>query len=209
MSGSESSSSDESLLYIETDSDEDDVDWKAQLGEDTFRRLSAWLAKNCVRHVALHQNRATHCLTNTDMLLRSWERVCAEVRAAFPELPASFTDVEDCAQYEEGLADMFERFVFQGWMAIGRDDVRDWTKGLATEDALALARAHHTVATADVNMTSCVVRLIEKSTVAPQRLLEIVTRAAARGRGKSGSITTMGFNMAAADDLIRHDVGKL
>jgi len=207
MSGS-GSSGDESLLDIETDSDEDDVDWKAQLGEDTFRRLAVWLAENCIKHVALHQNRATHCLTNTGMLLRSWEQVCAEVRVAFSELPASFTDVEDCAEYEEGLADMFERYVFQGWMAIGRDDVREWVRKRSTDDALALARAHHTVAMADVDMTSCVVRLFGRA-VTPQRLLEIVTRAASMRRGgRPSDITTMGFNMAAADDLLRHNFGN-
>jgi len=206
---SSGSGSDESLIDIETDSDEDDVDWKAQLGEDTFLRLSAWLAENCARHVALHQNRATHCLTNTAMLLRSWEKVCTEVRTAFPELPESFTDVEYCAEYEEGLADMFERFVFQGCMAIGREDVREWVRQRSTDDALAMARAHHAIATADVNMTSCVVRLIEKSSVTPQRLLEIVERAASRRRGgRPSDMATMGFNMAAADDLIRHNVGN-
>ena len=195
------------LGMLETDSEDEDVDWSKELGKDTFDRLSAWLVEACVHNVALHRNRATHGMTNDMMLSRSWGQVCEKVREAFPELPEHFTDPE-CGEYEEELADMFERCVFQGWMAIGRDDLREWVRQFSTDDALAIARAHHTVATAEINMTSCVCGLLERPPMAPHRLFLVVSRVASQPNPSLYDVTTMGFNFAAADDLLRHTLGK-
>lgn len=193
--------------FLDTDTEEEDVNWKEELGKDTFDQLSAWLAEACSQHVALHQNRAKHGLTNDMMLARSWRQVCEKVRAAFPELPENFTNPEDCNAYDE-LADMFERFVFKGWMAVGRDDLREWVRDLPTSDALALARAHHTVATADRNMTSFVCELLERPAMAPQSLLRVVSRAASLPRAcLQPDVTAMAFNFPAADDMLRHTLG--
>ncbi|MBD53151.1 MAG: hypothetical protein CL450_07660 [Acidimicrobiaceae bacterium] len=199
------SSSDDSL--VETDTDEEETDWEQELGKETFDELAEWLANACVNYVALHRNRASHGTTNSAMLTRSWRDLSQKVREAFPDLPEQFTDPEECDEYDEGLADMFERCVFQGWMAVGRDDLRQRVKHLPTEDALAIAKAHHAIATADANMTSFVCELLENPPMAPQRLLSVVSRAVAERRPSSPSYTTMGFNFAAADDLLRHALG--
>jgi hypothetical protein len=196
------------LDMIETDTDDDEVDWEQELGKEMFDRVAAWLTNACANHVALHRNRASHGMTNSAMLARSWRELSQKARDAFPELPEQFTDPVECDEYEEGLADMFERCVFQGWMAVGRDDLREWVRDLSTNDALALARTHHTVATADINMTSFVCELLERSPMAPQRLLSVVSRVAAERPPGGSSYATMGFNFAAADDLLQYTLGK-
>ena len=195
----------ESMLDSDSD-DEDEIDWRQSLGEKRFEEVCAWLANNGYRHIALHQNRATGQSVSDFSYNYSWKRVHEEVTAAFPNLPEGFLESDPNESMWCGLLCVWED-VFEGWMAVGNDKVREWVRDLPTDEALAAAKAHYVLSMADQNLTSFVVEMLERPPASASSVLRAVERACELSRRDLPDPMAHAFNFPNADDLLRHTLG--
>jgi len=198
----DSSSIPESMLDSDSD-DEEDVDWRRVLGETRLEEVRAWLADNGYRHIALHQNRATGQSVSDFSYNYSWKRVHEEVTESFPNLPEGFLELDPNESMWCGLVRVWED-VFEGWMAVGNDKVREWVRGLPTEEALDAAKAHYVLSMADQNLTSFVVEMLERPPASASSVLRAVQRACELSRRGLPDPMAHAFNFPNADDLLRH-----
>lgn len=200
MSGEEdssdytSSSSCVSLSDIERPEDY----FRTELGDEMYEQVKEWLVSKCQRHLVLNKDRERGRECHPESLDRSWKYFKEDLLRTFPNIKEHFLE----SRYDDwGILGMWEDEVFQPWMIL-REEYKEAGKRMRREDAMALARIHYLVATADRNMTEFVCETLRQTPRTPSIFLRSVEREV----NKRGTLDewTAAFNMPAADDLLRH-----
>jgi len=196
MSDSSECSSSESEISLSEIQRPDDY-FQTELGED-YEKVKEWLASNCQRYFILHKDRETGRECHSESLERGWKWFKTNLLREFPNMKEHLVQ----SRFDDwGILGLFEDEVFQPWMILP-DEYKDAGKRMRREDAIALARIHYLVATADHNMTEFVCETLRQTPITPSIFLRSVEREANK-RGQLDEYTAA-FNFPAADDLARH-----
>ena len=193
---SDYSSSSESEISL-SDLQRPDDYFRTELGEDTYEQVKAWLASKCQRYLILHRDRERGRSCHPECLDRSWKQLKADLLKTFPDIQGFVGNNRS----DWGILGLFEDEVFEPWMILP-DEYKEAGKRMKPEDAMALARIHCLVATADHNMTEFVCETLRQTPITPSIFLRSVEREANK-RGQLDEYTAA-FNFPAADDLARH-----
>ena len=198
MSEEESDYSSSSSCVSLSDIERPEDYFRTELGEELYEQVKEWLVSKCQRHLVLNKDRERGRECHSDSLDRSWKYFKEDLLRKFPDIKADMLE----SRYDDwGILGMWEDEVFQPWMIL-RDEYKEAGKRMRPEDAMALARIHYLVATANTNMTEFVCDALREPPITPSVFLRRVEREA----NKRGNLDdyTAAFNMPAADDLARH-----